>query len=87
MSAAGWSRQPNSNFTGVFTLWEWRAYPSCDKIYYFNHLTHYRICNKIIKHIYRSIYYMTMDDNTYYPTAIKIVLSVLWDNTSILVNT
>ena len=33
------------------------------------------------------IYYMTMDDNTYYPMAIKIVLARLWDNTFICVIT
>ena len=33
------------------------------------------------------VYYMTVDDNTYYPTAIKIVLARLWDNTFILMIT
>ena len=37
--------------------------------------------------IYIYIYNMTVDDNTYYLTAIKIVLARLWDNTFIRVIT
>ena len=37
--------------------------------------------------IYIFIYYMTVEDNRYYPTAIKIVLARLWDNTFIRVIT
>ena len=46
----------------------------------------YKVTNDIT-YIYIYIYYMTVDDNTYYPMAIKIILARLWDNTFIRVIT
>ena len=54
---------------------------TCDHcVHRFTFCTIKNISN-LSKTSYIVIYYMTVDDNTWYPTAIKIVLARLWDNT------